>query len=52
MAGIFTRPALDKIMNNGDISYLLRTGKHDLLLADWLHYLDAADRAFGKNPER
>ena len=44
-------PEADK-GTNGDISYLLRTGKHDLLLADWLHYLDAADRAFGKNPER
>ena len=29
-----------------DISYLLRTGKHDLLRSDWLHYLDMADRIF------
>ena len=29
-----------------DVSYFLRTGKHELLLADWLHYLDMADRIF------
>ncbi|MBE6378696.1 MAG: acetylxylan esterase [Lentisphaerae bacterium] len=30
----------------GDVSYFLRTGKHDLLTADWLHYLDVADKTF------
>ena len=31
-----------------DVSYFLRTGKHDLLDADWRHYLDVADRVFGR----
>ena len=31
-----------------DVSYFLRTGKHALLPADWLHYLDRADYVFGK----
>ncbi len=30
----------------GDVSYFLRKGKHELLLADWLHYLDMADKVF------
>ena len=29
-----------------DVSYYYRTGQHDLLLADWLHYLAMADRVF------
>ncbi len=29
-----------------DVSYFLRTGKHDILLSDWQHYLDMADRLF------
>lgn len=29
-----------------DVSYYLRDGKHAILLEDWLHYMDAADRVF------
>ena len=29
-----------------DVSYMIRTGKHDILLSDWKHYLDIADRTF------
>ena len=29
-----------------DVSYYYRIGKHDLLLSDWKHYLDMADRLF------
>ncbi|MDH3706814.1 MAG: acetylxylan esterase [Acidimicrobiia bacterium] len=31
----------------GTISYHLRTGDHDLLEADWRHYLDSADQNLG-----
>ena len=31
-----------------DVSYYCRNGKHDLLLPDWQHYMDMADRIFGK----
>ena len=31
-----------------DVSYYCRNGKHDLLLSDWQHYMDMADRIFGK----
>lgn len=31
-----------------DVSYYCRTGKHDLLLSDWEHYMSIADRVFGK----
>lgn len=36
-------PAVDQPAH-GRIGYHLRSGKHDLLLADWEHYLDFADR--------
>ncbi len=26
------------------VSYFLRTGKHNMLISDWMHYLDLADR--------
>ncbi len=32
-----------------DVSYYLRSGKHDLLQEDWQHYLDMADRSFAKS---
>lgn len=32
----------------GEISYHLRTGKHDQTLEDWLHYWELADRLFRK----
>jgi hypothetical protein len=28
----------------GEVSYHLRTGKHDQILQDWQHYWDIADR--------
>ncbi|MCK5945206.1 MAG: acetylxylan esterase [Planctomycetes bacterium] len=36
-------PALDESLQ-GRIGYHIRSGKHDLLAADWRHYLDFADR--------
>jgi len=36
-------PALD-VSVQGRIGYHIRSGKHDLLLTDWEHYLDFADR--------
>ena len=33
-----------------DIRYFMRTGGHDLLLADWQHYLAAADSVFDSEP--
>ena len=41
-----TQPALD-VSSQGRIGYHLRSGKHDLLAADWAHYLDFADRHKG-----
>lgn len=35
-----------------DISYFLRSGKHDLLIADWEHYMDVADHIFRKNAKQ
>ncbi|MBQ6473430.1 MAG: hypothetical protein IJJ33_15700 [Victivallales bacterium] len=40
-----TPPAPDTAVGT-DVSYFLRTGKHDMLKADWKQYLDAADRIF------
>ena len=31
-----------------DVSYLLRTGEHNILLQDWNHYMDMADIVFGR----
>ena len=31
-----------------DVSYLLRTGNHNILLQDWNHYMDMADLVFGR----
>ena len=31
-----------------DVSYFERTGKHDILVSDWTHYMDMADRIFKK----
>ncbi len=41
-----SQPALD-VSSQGRIGYHLRAGKHDLLLADWVHYMDFADRHRG-----
>ena len=43
-----TPPAPDRAVGT-DVSYFLRTGKHDLLLSDWIHYMDVADREFGRS---
>lgn len=39
-----TMPAPDQAMLDGGIGYHIRTGKHDLALSDWQHYLDFADK--------
>lgn len=38
-------PPPDTPISAGNMSYMLRTGAHDMLLADWVHYLDVADTA-------
>lgn len=45
--GTETMPPPDRPIT-GEISYHLRTGKHDQTLEDWLHYWSLADRLFGK----
>ena len=42
-------PDLDQSAR-GRIGYHIRAGKHDLLLADWEHYLDFADQHLGVAP--
>ena len=37
-------PAPDATLQEGWVSYHLRTGKHDMGPIDWGHYLDFADR--------
>ena len=39
-------PAAD-VNVTGEISYHMRTGKHDILLQDWEHYLSVAGKMFG-----
>jgi len=39
-----TQPAPDKAMLDGGIGYHLRTGKHELAISDWQHFMDFADR--------
>ena len=38
------QPSPDTPVSTGKMGYMLRTGKHDMLLEDWLHYLDMADQ--------
>lgn len=38
-------PAAD-VNVTGEVSYHMRTGKHNILLQDWEHYLEAADNFF------
>ncbi len=42
-----TMPPPDKPVH-GTIGYHLRTGKHDVTLTDWQHYMDFADKHFGR----
>ncbi len=44
-----TMPEPDHAMLEGTIGYHLRTGKHDLLPSDWQHYMDFADKKWGKD---
>jgi len=41
-----TQPPPDHALLGGSIGYHLRTGKHDLTLGDWQHYMDFADKHF------
>ncbi len=43
-----TMPPPDTAMLGGSIGYHLRTGKHDLAASDWQHYMDFADKHWGK----
>ena len=43
-------PALDSSVQS-TIGYHIRRGKHDVTSLDWKHYLDFADRHFGKRKE-
>lgn len=42
------QPPPDTARLDGGIACHLRTGKHDMTLADWAHYLDYADKEWGK----
>ncbi len=39
-----TMPPADQPLTGGHIGYHMRTGKHDLAVIDWRHYMDFADR--------
>jgi len=41
-----TQPQPDHALLVGCIGYHIRTGKHDLTLSDWQHYMDFADKHF------
>ncbi len=43
-----TQPPPDQAMHGGNVGYHLRTGKHELTVSDWNHYLDFADLKWGK----
>ncbi|MES2657855.1 MAG: acetylxylan esterase [Verrucomicrobiota bacterium] len=43
-----TMPPTDQAILGGSIGYHLRTGKHDLATGDWQHYMDFADKNWGK----
>ncbi len=39
-----TLPPPDKALLDGGIGYHMRTGKHDLAVSDWQHYMDFGDK--------
>lgn len=43
-----TFPPPDTPLHGGRVGYHVRTGKHDLTLADWTHYMDFADKHWKK----
>jgi hypothetical protein len=43
-----TMPPPDQSMSGGSIGYHMRSGKHDLAPSDWQHYMDFADKNWGK----
>lgn len=46
-----TWPAVNQAIENGDIAYHVREGRHDVKPFDWEHYLTFLDRQFrGKTP--
>lgn len=47
--GTSTMPMADKPVQNGNIGYHLRSGKHDLTEYDWNRYMDFVDKHWRKN---
>lgn len=41
---VITLPVPDQSLLGGSIGYHMRSGKHDLAVSDWQHYLDFADQ--------
>jgi hypothetical protein len=51
LTGLGTKimPEPDHALNDGQIGYHIRTGKHDLTAFDWMCYMDFADRHWGRS---
>jgi len=47
-ADLSTMPVPETPLIDGTIGYHVRTGKHDITITDWRHYLDFADRYLKK----
>jgi hypothetical protein len=41
-------PPLDAPLIRGPMAYHIRTGQHNLLTSDWIHFMDYADRLWAK----